>query len=382
MEQVARDTGGKAIYNTNDLKGALADVIKNGDHYYTLAYDPKGVKQDGKFHKIEVKFNQPEYKLLYRHGYVAADAECIGQGETAGQAGEQPGRLVCFGRRWSRAHHLRRSCSFRVQVLAEEKQPAATDAPKGDNAKVLKPVTRYVFGYAVGDNSAQLVQAEDGNRHGMLLSMVIVYDKQGRPLNSVLNTQTLSLDPKVYADSLKTGLPFYQELDIPQQDVTVRVGVYDVGSGAMGAMEFPLNVKQVLRDRRRLEAVDVFGVEDRAWVALPGDDEHRVTELLGGGDVLRQAAFEQGHQRGEEVVEKLVEARLGADAVKRLDEAGAEHVSRLEGQAEQVVFGAAFDACPHEAALFGGIGASAGDVNEGHAGVEAASVRAKERVRS
>ena len=25
----------------------------------------------------------------------------------------------------------------------------------------------------------------------------------------------------------------------------VRVGVYDVGSGAMGAMEFPLSVKQV-----------------------------------------------------------------------------------------------------------------------------------------
>ena len=53
------------------------------------------------------------------------------------------------------------------------------------------------------------------------------------------------LDPKVYADSLKTGLPFYQELDIPQQDVMVRVGVYDVGSGTMGAMEFPLSVKQV-----------------------------------------------------------------------------------------------------------------------------------------
>jgi hypothetical protein len=97
----------------------------------------------------------------------------------------------------------------------------------------------------VGVGQAKLVPAEDGIRHGMLLSMVIVYDKQGRPLNSVLNTQTLSLDSKVYADSLKTGLPFYQELDIPQQDVTVRVGVYDVGSGAMGAMEFPLNVKQV-----------------------------------------------------------------------------------------------------------------------------------------
>jgi hypothetical protein len=233
MEQVARDTGGKAIYNTNDLKGALADVIKNGDHYYTLAYDPKGVKQDGKFHKIEVKSNQPGYKLLYRHGYVAADANASGKVKQPGkQESNQATRL--FRAEMEPGAPPASELLFRVQVLAEEKQPAATDAPKG-----------YVFGYAVGVNSAQLVQAEDGNRHGLLLSMVIVYDKQGRPLNSVLNTQTLSLDSKVYADSLKTGLPFYQELDIPQQDVTVRVGVYDVGSGAMGAMEFPLNVKQV-----------------------------------------------------------------------------------------------------------------------------------------
>jgi hypothetical protein len=106
-------------------------------------------------------------------------------------------------------------------------------------------VTRYAFGYAADVGRAKLVRTEDGIRHGMLLSMVIAYDKQGRPLNSVLNTQTLNLDEKVYTDALKTGLAFYQELDIPQQDVTVRVGVYDVGSGAMGAMEFPLSVRQV-----------------------------------------------------------------------------------------------------------------------------------------
>ncbi len=50
----------------------------------------------------------------------------------------------------------------------------------------------------------------------------------------------------VYVDSLKTGLPFYQELDIPPGDVTVRVGIYDVVSGKMGAFEFPLTVTQTV----------------------------------------------------------------------------------------------------------------------------------------
>jgi hypothetical protein len=77
----------------------------------------------------------------------------------------------------------------------------------------------------------------------MLLTMIIAYDKEGRPVNSALNTQKLDLEPKVYADSLKSGLPFYQELDLPPGEMTVRVGVYDVGSGRMGAFEFPMTVQ-------------------------------------------------------------------------------------------------------------------------------------------
>jgi hypothetical protein len=50
----------------------------------------------------------------------------------------------------------------------------------------------------------------------------------------------------VYAEALKTGLPFYQELDLPHGDVTIRVGIYDVVSGRMGALEFPQRVKPVV----------------------------------------------------------------------------------------------------------------------------------------
>lgn len=37
MELLARNTGGRAFYNTNDLSNAMADVINSGYYYYTLA---------------------------------------------------------------------------------------------------------------------------------------------------------------------------------------------------------------------------------------------------------------------------------------------------------------------------------------------------------
>ncbi len=49
MEQLAADTGGEAILNTNDLNKAMARAIQNGSHYYTLVYTPTNKNMDGKY---------------------------------------------------------------------------------------------------------------------------------------------------------------------------------------------------------------------------------------------------------------------------------------------------------------------------------------------
>ena len=244
MDQMAEETGGKATYNTNDLKGAMANVINNGSRYYTLAYDPVDVKNDGRYHKIVVKLNHPGYQLAYRHGYVA-QRDPVKEAKHPSQAKKKEVDQANSVFRTAMEPGVPPSAEllFRVQAVREEKQPAASDPQKGDNPAVQKPVTRYAFGYAADVGAAQLVTDQNGIRHGLLMTMVIAYDQQGRPLNSVLNTMKLDLAPQTYADALKTGLPFYQELDIPAGDATVRVGMYDIMSHKMGSLEFPLTVQ-------------------------------------------------------------------------------------------------------------------------------------------
>jgi hypothetical protein len=116
---------------------------------------------------------------------------------------------------------------------------------------------------------------------------------------------------------------------------------------------------------------DVGWFEEGFGEAALGDVEHGAADLLGGGDVARERGFYERKDGAEDVVEELVELCFGADAVEGLDEAGAEHVGSAEGEFEEVVFGAALDAGPHGAAAFAGVGSGAGDVDEGHPGVEA-----------
>ena len=71
MEELAKDTGGQALYNTNGLGDAMAHAINGGAHYYGLAYSPTNQKMDGKYRAIQVKLLRGDYKLAYRRGYYA-----------------------------------------------------------------------------------------------------------------------------------------------------------------------------------------------------------------------------------------------------------------------------------------------------------------------
>jgi len=66
MDKLAQLTGGRAVYERNALKEALARDIDNGSHYYTIAYTPSNRREIGKERKIEIRATSGAYKLSYR----------------------------------------------------------------------------------------------------------------------------------------------------------------------------------------------------------------------------------------------------------------------------------------------------------------------------
>jgi VWFA-related protein len=71
MDEFALRTGGRAFYNTNDIQGAIRQVIDGSRLTYLLAYYPTNTVWNGKFHKIKVKVDRPGLRLQYREGYSA-----------------------------------------------------------------------------------------------------------------------------------------------------------------------------------------------------------------------------------------------------------------------------------------------------------------------
>jgi hypothetical protein len=71
LGQLANDTGGVLIRNTNDLTGGFRRIDQDMRNYYMLTYVPKNDRFDGKFRTITVRVNRPGVEVAARKGYFA-----------------------------------------------------------------------------------------------------------------------------------------------------------------------------------------------------------------------------------------------------------------------------------------------------------------------
>ena len=71
LREVAEETGGVVLVNTNDFSRGFATIVQDASTYYLLGYTPDPEWNDGKFHPIHVRVKRPDVKVRARRGYYA-----------------------------------------------------------------------------------------------------------------------------------------------------------------------------------------------------------------------------------------------------------------------------------------------------------------------
>ncbi|HKH46632.1 MAG TPA: VWA domain-containing protein [Thermoanaerobaculia bacterium] len=213
--QIAKGTGGELFENTNNLAGAMKEVLKRTSVTYVLAFQPDSLKWDGNYHrlKVEVK-NQPRgTRLVHRPGYYApkpytAQNPMEKMMDAASQmvSGEESGTV-------------------KMSVLAAPFKVA------GDKAYV--PVVLEVDGQSLLANS----------QGATLPAEIYIYamDEGGAVHDFV--AQTLGLDvTKAGAQLRQTGLKFFGHVDLYPGDYSIRVMVRNGATGASSLRVVPVRV--------------------------------------------------------------------------------------------------------------------------------------------
>ncbi|MGC2162614.1 MAG: VWA domain-containing protein [Silvibacterium sp.] len=238
MDELADQTGGKAFYNTNGLGQAMADVIKNGEYFYTLAYSPSDKNMDGKFRRIKIKVNTGNYKLSYRRGYYATDKQQLLTIE-AGESSDPLREYMALGM----PDFDQILYKVLVQPIkaanASDKQPSSAQQKNPPQWK--GPVADYDINFAVPVEDIQFVLTPDGVRHGSVNVSIFAYNSNGVPIFQQSKVITMNIQPALYATFQQRGLQLRESIRLPKAELWLRTGIYDPASARVGTLEIPMS---------------------------------------------------------------------------------------------------------------------------------------------
>jgi len=235
MHQLADDTGGKAIYNNNDLAAAASNAINDGSHYYTLTYSPANKKLDGGYRKIEIKAADKHWKLEWRRGYNADQPD-----RRALQLTSEPLHPLMLMGLPNATEIL-----YGLRVLPAAQQPAPGAPLAGKNDKLKGPFRRISVDFFIRWSDLKFTPGPDNTHKADLQVEILAYDRNGTPLNWTGGTLLMKLKPETWNAIQKSGVPTHLEIDVPRdQDVVLSTGVYDYGSSCAGTLQVDVPVSR------------------------------------------------------------------------------------------------------------------------------------------
>ena len=83
LRELAANTDGAVVINTNDVKGGVARMMADLNAYYLLRYYSSNTNLDGRFRRITVRVSRPGVRVRARTGYLApTEAEARAAGVT------------------------------------------------------------------------------------------------------------------------------------------------------------------------------------------------------------------------------------------------------------------------------------------------------------
>lgn len=213
MREMARDTGGRAYVNQNEIKIGVERAFQDASATYTVGYYPDNKKYDGKYRSIKIKVKHDGADVQARNGYYAIDPSQV--------KGYKPENEVS-----SAMHDVvpATQVAFTARVV-----PPSANSAKG----------KLGIDYLVDASTLSAEDASGGKRLNILF-YATAFGPDGKVVANGSKKVDQTFDAQTYQTIMQKGMLLHMDVDAPPANSRLHLAVQDNKTGLVGTISAPV----------------------------------------------------------------------------------------------------------------------------------------------
>ena len=207
MRILARDTGGGAFMNDNDVQNAIRRAVDDGEVSYSLGFYVDAAKLDSRFHALRVEVKRKGLDVRFRRGYLADPIAVPEAQRTAA-----------------------------IQSAAWSPLDAAAVGLSVRLSTVKAGLVRVEVTVDPGDLT---LEEKNGHWSGAIDFVISPRGADGGDLGTVSEVMRLNLSAATMERLRRDGMTFSKLMEPSAETAKIRVVVADRASGRIGSVTLP-----------------------------------------------------------------------------------------------------------------------------------------------
>lgn len=227
MANLSSDTGGKALFDSNDFASAFQRMQQDTSAYYVIGFRSTDSRRDGSYRRLSIKINRSDVKLEYRPGYYAP------------------------------ADYKHSNKEDRERELADQ---LASDLPATDVGVYLQALyfrlddNRYYIPISILVPGSQIPFVKGGDRDKATLDVIgEVKDATGRRIGDARDTVKLAIDQSQQVR--QKNIQYSTSFTLPTGKYHLKFVVRENETGRMGSFETDITVPDLRKAPVKLSSI-------------------------------------------------------------------------------------------------------------------------------
>lgn len=244
LQYLARQTGGIAIVNNNDLSGGIRRIL-NDQSYYLIGYEPEDATFDPRtrrFNKLEVKVKRPGTSVRYRSGFFGVSDE----------------KLVRPTQTPVQRMGLAMTSPFAVQDISLRLNTLFYNTPKDGN--LLRSLVH------IRSQDLKFTDLPDGGKKAVFDIIAAGFGDNGVVVDQLAKTYTLTLKKDSVAGMMANGFIYDFVFPVKKPGAyQLRIALRDHATDKIGSANQFVEVPNLKKSRLQLSGVVLDNYTPAEW---------------------------------------------------------------------------------------------------------------------